>query len=130
MQEIYCRPNESRQPYLRQTLQLTGLGCDKFQDGMDNMQHLHQILSRQVPEGAMEPLVFSQFGRYISLDMATRYFTSRQDDPNGIPMDFDQSTDPKGVLTSMTANGKYFHGEDNKVLYYRVGHGDNGEPPM
>jgi len=45
-------------------------------------------------------------------------------------MDFDQSTDPKGVLTGMTANGKYFHGEDNKVLYYRVGHGDNGEPPM
>src|SRR3984893_5359142 len=42
MQEIYCRPNESRQPYLRQTLQLTGLGCDKFQDGMDNMQHLHR----------------------------------------------------------------------------------------
>jgi hypothetical protein len=62
--------------------------------------------------------------------MATRYFTSRQDDPNGIPLDFDQSTDPKGVLNGMTANGKYFHGEDNMVLYYKVGRGDNGEPPM
>jgi len=64
------------------------------------------------------------------LDLATHYFTSHQDNSNGTLMDFDQSTDPKGVLTGMTTNGKYFHGEDNKVLYYRVGHGDNGEPPM
>jgi len=76
----------------------------------------------------MEPLIFSEFGRFITIDLVTCYFTSRQDDPTGIPMKFDQSTDPKGVLSRMI-NGKYFHGEDNKVLYYRLRCGDDGEAP-
>jgi hypothetical protein len=83
------------------------------------IQRLHQALTRQVPEGDMEPLIFSQFGRFHTIDLATRYFTSRRDDPHGIPLPFDRSTDPNNILGGMT-NNKYFHGEDNKVLFYML----------
>lgn len=68
----------------------------------------------------MEPLVFGQLGRYLTVDLATCYFTSRQDDPTGAPLDFDQTTDPKGILTGMV-NDKYFYGEDNRVQYFTMG---------
>jgi hypothetical protein len=76
----------------------------------------------------MEPLVFDQLGCHPTVELATRYFTSRQDDPTGLPLDFDQTTDPKGILTSMV-NGKYFHGEDNRVKYFRMDHCDAESPP-
>jgi hypothetical protein len=73
-----------QQPYIRQTIQLTGFNCDKFGDGIDTLQRLHQILSRQVPEGAMEPFAINQLGRFPMVELATRYFTSRRDDPTGV----------------------------------------------
>ncbi len=42
---------------------------------------------------------------------------SHRDDPLGAAMPFDHAVDPKGILTSMIADG-YFHNADNKVLYY------------
>ena len=68
----------------------------------------------------MEPLVFGQLGCHLTVDLATCYFTSRQDDPTGAPLDFDQTTDPMGILTCMV-NDKYFHGEDNRVQYFTMG---------
>jgi hypothetical protein len=75
----------------------------------------------------MEPLVFGRLGHHLTVELATRYFTSRQDDPTGEPLDFDQTTDPMGVLTSMV-NGKYFHGDDNKVKYFTMDRHDIDSP--
>jgi hypothetical protein len=76
----------------------------------------------------MEPFTLGQFHNFDTVEFATRYFTSRWDDPNGAEMPFDQSTDPNGVLARM-ANNKYFHGEDNKVIYYVLKHVDKESPP-
>ena len=100
-------------------MQLTGLDCDEFQAGVDTLQHLYQILTRQVSEGAMEPFTFGQVGHFNTLDFSARYFTSRYDDPSGEPIQFEQTVDPNGILASMS-NSKYFHGEDNRVLYYML----------
>lgn len=76
----------------------------------------------------MEPLVFGQLGRHLTVDLATRYFTSRQDDPTGAPLDFDQTTDPMGILAYMV-NDKYFHGEDNRVRYFTMDPSDTEKSP-
>ena len=68
----------------------------------------------------MEPLTFGRLGHHLTVELATRYFTSRQDDPTGAPIDFDPNTDPMGILTGMV-NDKYFHGEDNRVQYFAMG---------
>ena len=75
------------------------------------------MLARQMSEGSMEPFTFGQVRQFNTLDISTRYFTSRYDDPLGQQIEFDPMVDPNGILASMP-NGKYFHGEDNKVLFY------------
>lgn len=75
------------------------------------------MLARQVSEGTMEPFTFGQVHQFDTLDISTRYFTSRYDDPLGQQIEFDPMVDPKGILASIS-NSKYFHGEDNKVLFY------------
>jgi hypothetical protein len=67
----------------------------------------------------MEPFAPSTSPSYPSIEFGTRYFTSRRDDPLGAATPFDHAVDPKGILTSMIADG-YFHSADNKVLYYRL----------
>ena len=76
----------------------------------------------------MEPLTLGQFREFDMVEFATRYFTSRRDDPNGTEIPFDWRTDPNGVLARMP-NNKYFHGEDNKVLYYVLKYLDDESPP-
>jgi len=100
-------------------VELTGFNSDHFKASISTIQHLFQIFSRQVPEGAIEPLKFGQFGQYSVVEFLTHYFTSCRDDPHGEALPFDQTTDPKGILANMS-NSKYFHGDDNKVLYYAL----------
>jgi len=90
---------------------------------------LHQIFARQVPEGDMEPLAFSQFRGSDTVEFSTRYFTSRHDDPISNSIPFNQHTDPHGVLSRMS-NSRYFHGEDNQVLYYALEHSSDERKTM
>ncbi|KIM72038.1 hypothetical protein PILCRDRAFT_82231 [Piloderma croceum F 1598] len=126
---ILIKPNEQHQPFIRQSVQLTGFDSKEFQTCINKLQQLHQTFLRQVPEGNMEPLTLGQFRQFDTVEFATRYFTSRRDDPNGTEMPFDQSTDPNGVLARLANNKKYFHGEDNKVLYYALKHVNDKSPP-
>jgi hypothetical protein len=109
-------------------VQLIGFDLDDFKASINTLQRLHQIFACQVPEGAIDPLKFSQFGRFEAIEFSTRYFTSRHDDPQGEALPFDRSTDPKGLLANMS-NSKYFHGEDNKVLYYALQDNIKEGPP-
>ena len=75
----------------------------------------------------MEPLTLGQFGHLDTIEVATRYFTSRRDDPFGVAVPFNRHVDPKHILTNMS-NDKYFHGEDNRVLYYALRHNPDESP--
>src|ERR1700720_2160118 len=103
--------------FMRQSVKLMGLGAPLFQDCIGNIQRLSQILSRQVPEGNMDLFQHSNFLEYPALDIGTRYFTSRRDNPVGPSTPFDSSVDPKGILASIV-DDKYFYGSDNVVQYY------------
>jgi hypothetical protein len=65
----------------------------------------------------MDIFQHSNFLDRPAIDMGTRYFTSRRDDPVGPSAPIDGSVDPKGILASIV-DEKYFYGPDNVVLYY------------
>ena len=65
----------------------------------------------------MDTFTQGRFLEHTTLDIGTRYFTSRKDDPVGPSMPFDHSVDPKGILASIV-DDKYFYGSDNVVQYY------------
>ena len=100
-------------------MQLTGLSTPSFQTCVDNLQLIHSTFNCHVPEGALEPLQPSEFLNHPSIDTATRYFTSRREDPTGTAVPFSQTVDPKGILQSL-GYGDYFHGPDNDVLFYTL----------
>src|SRR5258705_4056897 len=108
-----------KQRHLSQSVTMTGLDSTAFQTCIDNLRHLQQLLSRQVPDGAMEPFTPGQFSQSQSITLSTRYFTSRREDPFSTAAQFARVVDPKGILASMTTED-YFHGTDNKELYYSL----------
>jgi hypothetical protein len=90
-----------------------------FQTSVDYLQQIHELFSRQFPEGALEKFRTDQFMTNSAINLATRYFTSRRDDPYSPSIPLSPMIDPKGVLSSMQ-NDVYFHGEDNAVVYYAL----------
>jgi hypothetical protein len=109
-------------------VELTGFSSPNFQTIIDSLRRLHQMLARQVPEGAMEQYTFGHANGFDTIQLSTRYFTPRRDDPANPQVPFDRLVDPKGILASLS-NEAYFHGEDNKVLYYMLkSDGEKGEP--
>jgi hypothetical protein len=109
------KPNKQR--YLRQSIQLTGLGTPMFETCIERVRQAHDLFYRHLPSNSFEPLNLDTFLDSTCLNFATRYFTSRHDDPLGTGLPFGNNVDPYGILKSMVTE-RYFHGADNKVFYY------------
>lgn len=92
------------------------------------MHMLHVMMARHVPEGFIDEYQAPSFLQYPSIDLGTRYFTARRDDPQGVAIPFENTVDPKGLLSSM-AKDTYFHGIDNEVLYYALSNDIYGTKP-
>ena len=120
---IRSSPDKDKRPFMKQGIQITGINTPLFDTCIQNLQHLNQILARQLPEGTIEPFTPGSFLNYSTIDIGTRYFTSRDENPLGLTIPFDRLVDPKGFLTSMN-DSNYFHGDDNRVLYYMLSCGD------
>jgi len=100
-------------------VQLTGLSTPSFQTCIDNLQHIHTAFGRQVPEGELESIQTATFLDHPCVDIATRYYTSRREDPTGTTVPFSSDVDPNGILQAMVTDD-HFHGVDNQVLYYTL----------
>jgi hypothetical protein len=105
------------QQYLRQSVQLTGLGATTFTTCIDKLKQLHERFGRHVSDGSLLPLTFDTFKTFDCINLSTRYFTSRRDNPHGERIPFAFDVDPQGILANMETD-HYFHGEDNEVQYY------------
>jgi hypothetical protein len=105
------------QQYLRQSIQLTGLGASSFSAHINKLKQLHEEFGRHVSERSLLPPSFDTFRTFDCINLSTRYFTSRRDDPHSENVPFTLDVDPRGILTSMETD-IYFHGEDNQVQYF------------
>jgi hypothetical protein len=111
-----CSPRKPK--YIRQAIQLTGLNTAAFAAGIQNIYKIHDIFSRNFPENALQPFAVDHFMEYTCLNLATRYFTSRRDDPYTPAIPIPREIDPNGVLMAVSNNALFF-GPDNEVQYYK-----------
>jgi hypothetical protein len=87
--------------------------------------NIQGIFSRAFEEGAMEDWQPSHYQHFSAIDIANRYFVSRQTSPHVEAVPFHDLVDPKRILASM-AGDRYIHGADNEVDYYQlVGKGED-----
>jgi hypothetical protein len=111
-------------------VQITGLGTPIFQKCVDKLLQIHALVTSYMPDGSLEPYSLPFLEGHPCLDVSTRYFTSRIDDPMGEIVPFSNYVDPRGDLQSvMMTNDNLFHGVDNKVLYYRLVQDQDTERP-
>ncbi|SRR6266487_5549458 len=107
-----------KQQYLRQSVQITGLNTPVFQTCIDSLHQMHDLLGRSLPENSLEQFRPDTFGTYFALNLATRYFTSRHDDPFSSALPFPYSNLKQNGGSALMLNNNYFYGYDNQVLYY------------
>ncbi|KZP16751.1 hypothetical protein FIBSPDRAFT_748313 [Athelia psychrophila] len=119
------RPSSRSIHFVRQQIQLTGLECSIFKRTVQTIQRLDHLLSRQVPDGKMDPLQLPSAFCDTALEPGNRYFTARRDDPDSKDLPFDPAVDPKGILEGIRTSS-YFHGQDNQVMYF-VALADDGQ---
>lgn len=108
-------------------MQITGLGTAMFQQYIDRLQDLHEMFSRCLPEGSLDPLnlsscIFSHSASqhtHSCIDLSTRYFTAKNEDPINSPQPINPLIDPKGYLAAV-GDENFFYGIDNEVLYFRI----------
>lgn len=81
------------------------------------LRQLDRILGRPLPVDKVVPLEMTTACGNTAWQPATRYFTSRKDDPNSEDLPFNKEEDPNGILEGLRKD-THFHGDDNKVLYF------------
>ena len=100
----------------KQSVLLTGLGCEPFEHCARAMLQVHAKLSSALPSQALHewsPIIHEGD---ICLEFANRYFSTGSDGDNLQTVSLGSEIDPFGLLAEAVPNGK--HTEDNKVLYY------------
>ena len=112
------QPN--RRMYIRQSVMLTDLSSPKFDDALASTHAIEDIFKQIVADGIMEPWVPSTFQGHVSIDIANRYFTPRQQalqHDHQVP--FSMVVDPDRIL-SMAMGDEFIHTEENEVEYYEA----------
>ena len=100
----------------KQSVVLTGLGSDKFDQCARGILEVHTKLSSSLPPGSLQlwrPL--TDQGR-ICLEFSNRYFASGTDSMDQSDVALGSGIDPAGVLAQECPEGR--HTEDNVVLYF------------
>jgi hypothetical protein len=80
---------------------------------------MHTAFKHQVPEGELESFQTATFLDHLCVDIGTRYYMSRQEDPTWMAIPFSSDMDPNGTLQAM-ATDDHFHRVNNQVLYYTI----------
>lgn len=118
--------NSRNAKFLRQSVQVTGLGNKSFDGLSADIARIQALFKRATGPYFQDEAAMSQFEEFLAIDASNRYFNARtgrnQEDECPITADID----PKGYLTKAAGN-LFVHTEENKVWYYEKHKGSTGE---
>jgi hypothetical protein len=73
-----------------------------------------------MPEASLESWALTASTALGSIfEASNRYFTSKRDAPDMVPVPIPPSIDPHGILENLKKGG-FIYGEENEVYYYRA----------
>lgn len=112
--------------YLRQSVSITGMGNETFDNAAVSLAQIHAIFKRTIGNQLEEDSVHSDFKGYKAIDTSNRYFTPKDSKGGMESVPLGNDVDPYGFLLKAAGNS-YVHTEDNKVYYYQKGVDKGGE---
>jgi len=104
--------------FLRQAVQLTGLGNSTFAKAMNNIVEIHKFMATHIGANVLLPWQSATYEGCDAIDANARYFSLRKNVPTERGQPFVSGVDPNGILASVR-NQNIIHGYDNKVDYLR-----------
>lgn len=120
-----------RYPVMRQGITLTGLGTPTFGCALEAVQEIYELFDRVFEEGQLEldSCVMVEEGTHApgTLHVSNRYLTPKRDAMGMVGIPLGQGVDPQGCLAPILQEGRFVHGEDNEVRYYKSFINENGE---
>ncbi|KIM73462.1 hypothetical protein PILCRDRAFT_29654, partial [Piloderma croceum F 1598] len=117
--ENISRTKYSRCRYLRQSIGITGLGREYFDNAIYGIMQMHGIFNCQFKENDLEPWQPSMHDQMPTIDANNRYFTPRRESPSTLPVPFQPMVDLKGTLTRLASNlNNFIYTQDNQVHYF------------
>jgi len=103
--------------YLHQSVTITGLNEPLFAQAIENLAKIQSMFERYVDKNDFDRWIPSTYTTYPAIELKNRYFTYRNDDPQGLSIPLGEDVDPSGRLAAL-AGTDLFHSEDNVVIYH------------
>ncbi len=100
----------------KQSIVLTGLGADVFDQCARGILEVHSKLSSVLPADTLQTWKPITDKGHICLEFGNRYFAGESEGADLEDLGVSNIIDPLGILTREVPHGK--HTEDNVVLYF------------
>lgn len=102
---------------MRQSVTVTGLGCEFFDRSHENVQQIYMAFANIFPPRTLEDWQDTKFEGHCAFDSNARYFSRVTANTNkAMSIPFGDHVDPEDVLEKLVDND-YIHGPDNHVEY-------------
>jgi hypothetical protein len=117
---IYSKKIKQDAKYLRQGVQITGLGSDSFKGCIDGIQAAFTKFSRQFKEDQLQVWRPDSFMTYQAINIYNRYFYPARDIDIHARAPFGDGIDPNNVLSVIGRANSLIHTLDNQVEYFKM----------
>ncbi|KAF7985752.1 hypothetical protein HWV62_345 [Athelia sp. TMB] len=112
-------PDKGDARFMKQTVRLTGFGCEEFKKSVDAIASIAIMMGENVERGDLESWTPVRFRNWQALDIGNRYFVYQHIEGDAVAIPMPASVDPDGVLASI-AGEKWVYTEENEVSYFRM----------
>jgi hypothetical protein len=104
---------------MRQAVTISGLGTQRFNKGIENMELMFLRFYEMHHEDQLHPWESTVFGSYPAMDASARYFTPAYRRDGAASERFSEVMDPDGVLNGMI-DDSFVHTSENNVHYLQM----------
>ena len=122
----FARVNSWNAKFLRQSVQVTGLGNTLFDRLLVNIACIHALFKRATGPFLQDEAGVSYFKDFAAIDTSNRYFNPKTWRNQEVECPITANIDPKGFLKKAASN-LFVHTEENKVYYYEKHKSSSGE---
>jgi hypothetical protein len=101
---------------MHQSVTITGLNEPLFAKAIENLAKIQSMFECHIDKNDFEGWIPSTYTTYPAIELKNRYFTYRNNDPQGLSILLGENVDPTGRL-AVLARTDLFHSKDNVVIY-------------
>jgi hypothetical protein len=105
--------------YWKQSIQLTGLGTQTFDDCIKKIREIEALFKRHLPADSLNMWKENNFEGHPAIFSANKFFTDRHDRGCQTTIPFSPNVDPNQVL-SKAMGQEFVHLMDNEVSYFEA----------